>query len=79
MFTLQDSAFRKYMGWLINTGAGFDRNWNKLRMKLSAVSKHFGLSRSGVQFFSGMGYLSPLTGVDVHEKGVVEMSKTNVE
>lgn len=51
-FELGDVALRKFQGWLIVTGSTFDKNWQSLRMRMTHVVKHFGLSRSGVQFSS---------------------------
>lgn len=63
-FQMGDDAFRKFQGWLVQTGSVFDKNWKSLKMRMTCVAKYFGLSRSGIQFFSSLGWLSPLTNVD---------------
>lgn len=78
-FDIGVSTMRKYLGWLIQTGSCFDKNWKSLQMRMTSVAKYFGISRSGVQFFASLGWLSPLTNTDRTAKEAILLSSSEIE
>lgn len=78
-FFCTTNTLRKYQGWLMVTGAAFDRNWKSIQMRITNVAKFFGLSRSGVEFFKEMGLLVPIRSCDRDNKKVMAKVGDKIE